>query len=70
MSGWTKRRRGFGSSGRKKELPPWKKGNSELITASISNLVFNVTPILYRSGNNTENITASVTDLSFVVSHI
>ena len=58
------------SRGGEPEKQPWEKGNSFLISASIADLVFNVTPINYRTGHNIENLVASITDLSFVVTKV
>lgn len=50
------------------EKQPWDKGNSWLIPASISDILFDVKQVYYTNGyNGGENLSAGITDISFVV---
>jgi hypothetical protein len=54
-----------------REKQPWERGNSELITAGITDINFNVTRVNYHSlVGDSENITAGITDITFVVTKV
>jgi hypothetical protein len=53
-----------------REKQPWERGNSELITAGITDINFIVTQLTYSPGHATENITAGITDITFVVTKV
>jgi len=48
-----------------KELMPWDKGNSEVISATIEDVIFMVNDVTYVNGLDSESITAGITDITF-----
>lgn len=49
---------------------PWEKGNSWLIPAAITDIVFAVTKVFYTDGHVEESLTAGITDITFVVTKV
>lgn len=56
--------------GKKREKQPWERGNSELVSVGIRDVVFAPQRVYYRNGFAEESLSVGITDITFVVTEV
>lgn len=53
-----------------KEKEPWERDNGWLISSSVKDIFFNVTPLQYVNTQNSDNILIGINDITFGVTPV
>lgn len=56
--------------GSKQEKQPWERGNSELVSVGIRDIVFTPQRVYHSNGFAEESLSAGITDITFVVTKV
>ena len=54
----------------KREKQPWERGNSELVSVGIRDVVFAPQRVYYRNSFAEEALSAGITDITFAVTKV